>query len=135
MSTNRCANRDLTHYANRHEIAEGYGNMSVDRVYGAGYLPNRLKDIFYNRRRVISTVVYSYGTPIAWYDSEFEKWFVPSVRYSVTTAKHQGYLWRLNDARRSIPFDCSLEEYIRVGQDKMYFGSYQTFPGKNWTLD
>ena len=37
-------------------------------------------------------VVYSYGTPIAWHHAG--GWSVPSVRYSVTTSKHQGIVRR-----------------------------------------
>jgi len=37
-------------------------------------------------------VVYSYGTPIAWH--HVGGWSVPSVRYSVTTSKHQGIVRR-----------------------------------------
>lgn len=131
----RVANRDIPLFANRHVVAEGYGNMSTGRPYGTGALPRRLCDIFWERRNKIVSVIYSYATPIAWYDSEFDFWFVPDVKYSVTTAKHQGYLWRLSEPVRSIPWDASLEEYIRVGQDKMYFGDNSTFPGKNWSLD
>lgn len=36
----------------------------------------------------ITYAVYSYGTPIAWYDNE-RGWIMPSERYSVTTSKHQ----------------------------------------------
>jgi hypothetical protein len=133
--TIRCANRDLPHYANRGMIAEGYGNMSVDRPYSTGYLTNQLKEIFYNRHRNISTVVYSYGTPIAWYDAEFGAWFVPDVTYSVTTSKHQGYLWKLDSERFRIPFDVSYDEYIRVGQRKMVFFGNSTLPGIAWSLD
>lgn len=32
-------------------------------------------------------VVFSYRTPIAWYDSA-EGWIVPDVRYSATTSRH-----------------------------------------------
>lgn len=39
-------------------------------------------------------VVYSYATPIAWYSTAWG-WRVPPVRYSVTTSKHQGKLYRL----------------------------------------
>lgn len=34
--------------------------------------------------------IYSYATPIAWRVGD--KWFVPAVRYSVTTSKHQGII-------------------------------------------
>ena len=35
-----------------------------------------------------SYIVYSYGTPIAWYTSKGQ-WVIPSLKYSVTTSKHQ----------------------------------------------
>lgn len=34
-------------------------------------------------------VIYSYSTPIAWRDSEDGKWYLPHIRYSVTTSKQQ----------------------------------------------
>lgn len=37
--------------------------------------------------------VYSYRTPIAWYANG--SWYVPPVRYSVTTSRHQGRLYML----------------------------------------
>lgn len=37
-------------------------------------------------------VVYSYGTPIAWYKSS--EWVIPALRYSTTTSKHQNYVRR-----------------------------------------
>lgn len=42
-------------------------------------------------------VVYSYSTPIAWYTTAWG-WRVPDVRYSVTTSKHQGKLYRVKAA-------------------------------------
>jgi hypothetical protein len=36
--------------------------------------------------------VYSYGTPIAWHTNT--GWFIPDLKYSVTTSKHQGYVRR-----------------------------------------
>lgn len=41
-----------------------------------------------------SYVVFSYSTPIAWW-SEEDGWTVPAVKYSVTTSKHQGRLYRI----------------------------------------
>ena len=38
-------------------------------------------------------VVYSYATPIAWWANG--EWFVPPVRYSQTTSRHQGRLYML----------------------------------------
>ena len=37
-------------------------------------------------------IVYSYNTPIAWHSDK--GWFIPEVKYSVTTSKHQGYVRR-----------------------------------------
>ena len=37
-------------------------------------------------------VVYSYDTPIAWFDSE--GWYVVSQKFSVTTSKHQNLIKR-----------------------------------------
>lgn len=36
-------------------------------------------------------IVHSYSTPIAWRCGEY--WVKPSVRYSVTTSKHQGRIY------------------------------------------
>jgi hypothetical protein len=41
-------------------------------------------------------VVYSYGTPIAWFD-DLSGWIVPEEKYSRTTSRHQGVV------RRSVP--------------------------------
>lgn len=48
-------------------------------------------------------VVYSYSTPIAWYNPLTERWTIPAVKYSVTTSKHQGNLYGLGDVRRTLP--------------------------------
>ena len=37
-------------------------------------------------------VVYSYGTPIAWFKNG--DWTVPAIKYSSTTSKHQNYVRR-----------------------------------------
>ena len=37
-------------------------------------------------------IVYSYGTPIAWHSGK--GWFIPNIKYSVTTSKHQNYVRR-----------------------------------------
>lgn len=38
-------------------------------------------------------VVYSYGTPIAWF-TEADGWTIPDVKYSVTTSRHQSSVRR-----------------------------------------
>jgi hypothetical protein len=42
-------------------------------------------------------VVYSYSTPIAWYTHAWG-WRIPEVRYSVTTSRHQGRLYRIRES-------------------------------------
>jgi hypothetical protein len=37
-------------------------------------------------------IVYSYNTPIAWHSDK--GWFIPEVKYSVTTSKPQNYVRR-----------------------------------------
>lgn len=42
-------------------------------------------------------VVYSYSTPIAWF-TDANGWRVPTVKYSVTTTRHQGNLYKVGRA-------------------------------------
>jgi len=39
-----------------------------------------------------SYIIYSYGTPIAWYGTY--GWNIPAIKYSMTTSKHQSYVRR-----------------------------------------
>lgn len=99
------------------------GNMSTDHYRPeftrsvaphCGYLPQRLRDILDAsfRAGAIDQVIYSYSTPIAWRDNG--QWIIPRVTYSQTTSsKHQSQLYRLSNAEY-IPWDCSMEEYLRV---------------------
>lgn len=118
------ANYDVPTYAARGRNAQGYGNLKTCRqddgyTHGTGILPRKLAAIFYARRDSITQVIYSYGTPIAWLDAG--AWIVPDVTYSVTTSKHQSYLYRLPSRLHSIPWDCSLDEYMRVLNGLMLF--------------
>lgn len=55
-------------------------------------------------------VVYSYGTPIAWFANSV--WYVPNVRYSATTSRHQsaihlvrdGSVWRESIDKRAFAY-------------------------------
>jgi len=136
----RTINRNVPHLA-RHTPdypIEGRGAVSyTERGHRSGYLPPRLKVIFsdiISRQRFVPTV-YSYGTPIAWFDREHGVWVVPDVRYSVITAKHQSYLYQLGDYV-SIPADCGLEEYTRYVSRQMIFDRWRktTRPGPAFTL-
>jgi len=44
------------------------------------------------RDAVARYVVFSYGTPIAWYGEQ--GWYVVEQKFSVTTSKHQNYVRR-----------------------------------------
>ena len=120
----KVSNRSVPDYAQFGQDVDGYGAMWTRSTpmgirrggYRVGHLPHRLAQILSERADSIVQVIYSYGTPIAWLDAG--AWVVPDVRYSVTTGKHQGYLWSLS-ARTSIPADVSLTGYLRIlnGQD------------------
>ena len=116
--------------------------MRVDKDVGyLGDLPTKLREIVneyssyghglsdYDR---ISTTVYSYDTPIAWFHKEF--WVIPEVWYSQISVKHQSYLYHLPN-RVYIPADCSPEEYERVLDGKMRFAGGVTVPGALWVLE
>lgn len=120
----RTANSSIPACAARGIDAEGYGSLSTRSTphgirrggYQTGRLPRRLADIMRERADSIVQVIYSYGTPIAWLDAG--AWIIPDVSYSVTTGKHQGYLWSLS-ACVIVPRDVSLQGYMRLlnGQD------------------
>lgn len=54
-----------------------------------GYLPPEWIDVVDAQRARVDYVIYSYATPIAWH-VEGGGWYMPDVRYSVTTGRHQG---------------------------------------------
>lgn len=79
--------------AGRNAIADGvrewryfiHGNVSGTRECSTfGQLPQE----YWASARNAQYLIYSYQTPIAWVDSD-GVWFVPDVRYSVTTTNHQ----------------------------------------------
>ena len=56
-------------------------------------------------------VVYSYGTPIAWYVNG-RGWWMPTATYSVTTQKHKTYVRRA----AGLPDDFGKESRTRPGR-------------------
>jgi hypothetical protein len=52
----------------------------------------RLPDEYHDACRTAHYWIYSYATPIAWYN-ENDSLVKPNIRYSVTTSKHQGRIW------------------------------------------
>jgi hypothetical protein len=87
------------------QFIEPLKNLQPFTTYGAlrgNYYPNgapttygRLPDgswRFAERAAFIIYVVWSYETPIAWFDCG-RGWAYPPERYSVTTSKHQGRIF------------------------------------------
>lgn len=134
----KMAQRDIP-YAVKYRAAdiEGYGSMWTKSTpegirrggWSSGELPTRLARIMRERDDSIVQVIYSYLTPIAWLDAG--QWIVPLVSYSITTGKHQSYLSVLD--YELVPWDCSLDEYLRVLNAQMRFvvdgGRLVTKPG------
>lgn len=85
------ANREAfrTHGAMRSESVNGGQDAAWMFARGYGRLPQDWARTLTARRGVITYVIYSYQTPIAWRDSECG-WVVPDERYSQTTSVHQG---------------------------------------------
>ena len=104
---------------------QGYGSMWSKSTpegirrggWSSGELPRKLAQIMYDRDDSIVQVIYSYDTPIAWLDAG--EWIVPDVSYSPTSGKHRGYLSVLD--YELVPWDCSMEEYLRVLNAQMRF--------------
>lgn len=66
------------------------GNLWGSRNFRAvGYLPRVWVADFHERANHIVYAVYSYATPIAWFDSERMEWVYPDVSYSASTQRHQ----------------------------------------------
>lgn len=74
--------------ANRTPFVAG-SMKGTDQIGGTGRLPNDWARTFQARRDVIDFAIYSYGTPIAWHDTE-AGWVMPDESYSSTTSKQQG---------------------------------------------
>lgn len=145
------ANSNVALYAKFFRDVDGYGELwtrhTPDGLFATtsafafltGSLPLRLATIRNRRASHIIQTVYSYRTPIAWFDMEFKKWVVPNVSYSVTTSKHQFSLWKLSYespySTVRFPGDITLDDYLRVLEGKMIFSTNKTLPGPNWTLD
>jgi hypothetical protein len=69
--------------------------VEIGDAVAVGKLPEPEADEFRSALRTgaVTYVVRSYSTPIAW--NTGAGWVIPDVRYSITTSKHQGKLYRL----------------------------------------
>lgn len=126
------------------------GNMSTENRAGLRYagstvhMPSSWARLYTERNHagMVSTVIYSYNTPIAWLDAD-HGWIIPDVSYSITTSsKHQSQLHRLRGRRIAAPHDATPEDMRRVLNGEMVFvraGRYGmgpfvgTRPGPNYT--
>jgi hypothetical protein len=81
-----------------------YGAMRAEVVSGmtpyayVGYLNADERKIFEREAPRIAYVVYSYGTPIAWFTTtrrggKAGRWHRVAQKFSITTSKHQGKLY------------------------------------------
>lgn len=132
LTIRKTANSNVVNFANADMNADGYGNMhtrnSADMfAVPTGHLPYRLADVLRKRfhAKHVTQVIYSYGTPIAWLDDDL--WIIPEIKYSITTSKHQGYLYRLTGKTRRVEWDTPMDEYLRVLEGKMYYASGRTW--------
>lgn len=65
-----------------------HGECFCREVAESGKLPDHYVESFSHA----SYAVYSYETPIAWFNED-GVWIMPDVKYSVTTSKHQGRIF------------------------------------------
>lgn len=84
--------RDAIHYiATRQEFKASALSGSTYSL-GAGRLSGTELQKFCDEVNFLKYAVYSYGTPIAWYN--VGGWYIVEQKFSVTTSKHQNYVRR-----------------------------------------
>lgn len=64
--------------------------------WDSGYLRGDDRDVFNQDAPYIKYVVWSYGTPIAWWSLD-QGWYVVKAKFSPTTSKHQGNLYLIRE--------------------------------------
>lgn len=75
---------------NLYGVLTPFTNATGIHINEMGRLPEVYQDALRSDRP--EYIVYSYGTPIAWFGNK--GWFIPACKYSVTTSKHQNYVRR-----------------------------------------
>ena len=87
MITNATRRATPSLIATRETFRNAGSTLSASWHYrGRGYLP-RWATVPAN-----AYVVYSYTTPIGWFNPATGQWTVPKLRYNVTTSRHQSLL-------------------------------------------
>ena len=84
--------------ARREDFANSTGSFTgkdmeirpIHRWVRFGWMPEWAERVLFEVGRAY--VVFSYETPIGWFDYRRGTWVMPRVRYSATTSRHQGWL-------------------------------------------
>lgn len=78
--------------ANRRDFNAGNMRGEHDRPWNryGNWLPEWAQELYQDQE--ILYTVYSYATPIGWYDGSRDTWVIPKISYSATTSRHQGQL-------------------------------------------
>lgn len=98
LTTHTAANAILNRepFTTSGSLVGGYLDDKHIAYIGSGRLPEPWREKFFQAKHSVPWsdfyVVYSYGTPIAWW-TKAGGWTVPDVKYSRTTTKHQGNLY------------------------------------------
>lgn len=111
--------RKVVDYAIKGQSAKSHGALKTVSTpngirhggYTTGMLPFELTKRMQERADSIVQVIYSYSTPIAWLDAG--AWVIVSQKYSVTTSKHQGTLYKLT-AKIYVDWTTTHERYMRA---------------------
>jgi hypothetical protein len=118
--------RDLPDTIARREDFQTYGALrggwvEPSRYIYAGELRGYDAEVFSRDMYRIRYIVWSYSTPIAWWVADTDDknmprvghWHIVRQRFSVTTSRHQGTLYRISDGHRWGPwFDSSVGDSL-----------------------
>lgn len=69
------------------------GEPVTGRYVSTGEMPTNHAEFMRTFAGEIDYVIFSYATPVAWHANG--EWYIPDVKYSRTTTRHQSYLHRL----------------------------------------
>jgi len=72
-----------------------HGRAVTTEHVETGQMPRAQAELLreFGRKGELEYVIFSYRTPIAY--RAHGEWYIPTTKYSPTTSKHQGHLWRL----------------------------------------
>jgi hypothetical protein len=98
MTSTRTANKDALWYISNRTYFKGSNLYGIVQPPLDFYEPaiGRLPHNWINELKGSDYIVYSYGTPIAWFKNG--EWLVPNLKYSQTTSRHQSLVRRAINA-------------------------------------